>query len=80
MFKDGLFWKEQRRVSVEPDRERNLNITLVIVACAILVLVWLAPTSAKSFSNIKTAWENLSRPFRRVQENLGHAVAGLARG
>ena len=55
----------------------DLNFTLVIAACVVVVLVWLAPTSAKQFSDIKTAWDKLSHPLRNVQENLGHAVAGL---
>jgi transglutaminase-like putative cysteine protease len=74
-----LFWKEQH-VSLLTESGTELNIALVIVACVIVVLVWLAPTSGKSFSNIKTAWENLSRPLRGVQNNLGHAVAGLQGG
>jgi transglutaminase-like putative cysteine protease len=74
-----LFWKEQR-VFLLAESRTDLNLTLVVVACAIVMLVWLAPTSAKSFSNIKTAWENLSRPLRDVQKNLGHAVAGIQGG
>ncbi len=55
-------------------------MTLAIVACAIVMVVWLAPTSAQSFADIKTAWENLSHPWRDVQQNLGNAVAGLQGG
>ncbi len=74
-----MFWKEQR-ITLLAESRTDLHITLVIVACAIVILAWLAPTSAKSFSNIKTTWENLSRPLRDVQENLGNAVAGLQGG
>ena len=70
------YWKEQG-VALLSESRTDLNITLAIAACVIVALVWLAPTSAKSFSDIKTAWDNLSRPLRNVQENLGHAVAGL---
>jgi len=71
-----LFWKEQR-VALMPESSMDWNITLVVAAFVLLMLVWLAPTSAKQFSEIKTAWDNISRPLRDVQENLGHAVAGL---
>jgi len=71
-----LFWKEQR-VALMPELSMDWNITLVVVAFVLLMLVWLAPTSAKQFSEIKTAWDNISRPLRDVQENLGHVVAGL---
>ncbi len=71
-----LFWKEQR-VSLLAESRTDLNITLTVVALASVILVWLAPTSVKSFSNARTAWENLTRPLREVQKNLGHAVAGL---
>jgi transglutaminase-like putative cysteine protease len=71
-----VWWKEQG-IAVLTESRTDLNITLITAALVLLVVVWLAPTSAKSFSNIKTAWENFSHPFRDVQENLGHAVAGL---
>ncbi len=75
-----LFWKEQR-VSLLAESRTDLNITLTVVALVSVLLVWLAPTSVKSFSNARTAWENLTKPLREVQKNLGHAVAGLqARG
>ncbi len=70
------FWKEQRVVALA-DSRTDLNVTLVIVSVILVLLVWLAPTSLESFSNIKIAWDNLTRPFHSVQENLGHAVAGL---
>jgi len=69
-------WKEQGVVALAESRT-DLNITLAIASFILVLLVWLAPTSLKSFSNIKTAWDNLTRPFHSVQENLGHAVAGL---
>jgi transglutaminase-like putative cysteine protease len=74
-----LFWKEQH-VSVLYEARTDLHITLAIAACAIVMVAWLAPTSAQSFANIKTAWENFSRPWRDAQENLGNAVAGLQGG
>ncbi|MGD0752077.1 MAG: transglutaminase-like domain-containing protein [Anaerolineales bacterium] len=70
------FWKEHN-VSVLAESRTDLNITLAIASVILVLLVWLAPTSLQSFSNIKTAWDNLTRPFHNVQENLGHAVAGL---
>jgi hypothetical protein len=69
-------WKVQR-VSTVAESRTDLNITFIVLAFATVLLVWLAPTSMKSFSEIKTAWEKLSRPMRVVQNNLGHAVAGL---
>ena len=71
-----LLWKEQR-VSLLAESRADLNITFAMVAVAAVLLVWLAPTSAKSFSNFRTAWEKLTRPLHDVQKNLGHAVAGL---
>ncbi|MGD0879143.1 MAG: transglutaminase-like domain-containing protein, partial [Anaerolineales bacterium] len=70
------FWKEQRMLALAESRT-DLNITLVIASVILVLLVWLAPTSPQSFSNIKTAWDNLTRPFHTVQENLGQAVVGL---
>jgi transglutaminase-like putative cysteine protease len=75
-FKRRLSWEKQR-VSTLAESRADLNITFAAVALATVLLVWLAPTSLKSFSDIKTAWQNLTRPVRDVQENLGHAVAGL---
>jgi transglutaminase-like putative cysteine protease len=74
--KRRVYWKEQG-VALLVESRTDLNFTLVIVACIIVATVWLAPTSAKQLSDIKTAWDNLSRPLQTVQENLGHAVAGL---
>ena len=74
--KRRLFWEKQR-VSALAESRMDLNITFAAVALATVLLVWLAPTSVKSFSDIGTAWQNLTRPVRDVQENLGHAVAGL---
>ena len=71
-----LFWKE-KRVAILAESRTDLNISLVVVALATVLLVWLAPTSVKSFSDAKTAWDNLTRPLRDVQKDLGHAVAGL---
>ena len=71
-----LFWKEQR-VTVLSESRTHLNITLVVVPIVLVVLVWLVPTSTKSFSNLKATWDKLNRPFQHVQENLGHAVAGI---
>ena len=74
-----LFWKGQR-VSLLAESRTDLNLTLAVVAFAVVMLVWLAPTSVKSFSDAKTAWEDLTRPLRDLQNNLGHAVAGLKGG
>lgn len=74
-----LFWKESR-VSIWAESKTDLNITLIVVAIAAVLLVWLAPTSVKSLTNIKTAWEDLTRPLRDVQNDLGHATAGLQGG
>ena len=71
-----VLWKEQG-VAVLAESRTDLNVILIIAACIILALVWLTPTSAKSFSNLKTAWQKLSRPLQNVQQDLGHAVAGL---
>jgi transglutaminase-like putative cysteine protease len=71
-----VYWKEQN-VAVLTESRTDLNVTLAVVTCILVALVWLAPTSAQSFSNLKTAWDNLNRPLRNVRENLGHAVAGL---
>ena len=71
-----LLWKEQR-VSLLTESRTDLNFTIAVVALATIVLVWCAPTSVKSLSDIKTAWEHLTRPLHNVQKNLGHAVAGL---
>jgi len=71
-----VYWKE-KSVALLSESRTDLNVSMVVVTCALVALVWLAPTSAKSFSEIKTAWENLNRPLHNVQENLGHAVAGL---
>ncbi len=76
MSRDGFFGRNNAYPYWAESRT-DLNITLIVVALAAVLLVWLAPTSVKSLSNIKTAWENLTRPLRDVQENLGHAVAGL---
>ena len=73
------YWKEQH-VSLLTESKTELNIILAVVALASVVLVWLAPTSLKSFSEIKTEWENLTSPLQDVQRNLGHAVAGLKAG
>jgi transglutaminase-like putative cysteine protease len=73
------YWKE-RSVAVLAESRTDLNITLAITASIIVMLVWLVPASAQQFSNIKTAWENITRPLRNVQENLGHAVVGLQSG
>ena len=60
------------------DARTDLHLTLaMVVACVIVLLVWLAPTSAQSFSDVKTAWQNFTHPWRDVQNNLGNAVAGL---
>ena len=74
--KRRAYWKE-RGVALLSESRTDLNITLAIATCVIVALVWLAPTSAKSFSDIKTAWDNLNNPLHNVRENLGHAVAGL---
>ncbi len=74
--KRRVYWKKQG-VALLVESRTDLNFTLVIAAFVIVALVWLAPTSAKQFSDIKTAWDKLSHPLRNVQENLGHAVAGL---
>jgi transglutaminase-like putative cysteine protease len=74
-----FFWKE-RRLSMLAESRVDLNITLAVVALATMLLVWLAPTSVKSLSNVRTAWENITRPLRDVQKDLGHAVAGLQGG
>ena len=74
--KRRAYWKEQG-VALLAESRTDLNITLAIATCVIVALVWLAPTSAKSFSDIKTAWDNLNNPLHNVRENLGHAVAGL---
>ena len=71
-----LSWKEQQ-VSVLTESKSDLNILLTTVALATVVLVWMAPTSVKSLSNVKAAWENFTRPLRDVERDLGHAVAGL---
>jgi transglutaminase-like putative cysteine protease len=71
-----LLWKEQR-VSLLAEARTDLNFSMALVALTTIVLVWSAPTSVKSLSEIKRAWEHLSHPLRTVQENLGHAVAGL---
>jgi transglutaminase-like putative cysteine protease len=71
-----LFWKEQR-VSLLTESKTDLNVILAVVALGTVLLVWLAPTSVQSFTNVKKAWEDLTHPFQNVQENLGHAVAGL---
>ncbi len=71
-----LFWKEHQ-VSVLTESRSDLNVLLATVALATVVLVWLAPTSVKSLSNVKAAWENFTRPLRDVERDLGHAVAGL---
>ncbi len=73
------FWKEQR-LSLLAESKTDLHITIVVVALASVLLVWMAPTSAKSFSNAKTAWDNFTRPLRDVQKDLGNAVAGLQAG
>jgi transglutaminase-like putative cysteine protease len=70
------FWKEHQ-VSVLTESRSDLNALLATVALATVVLVWLAPTSVKSLSNVKAAWENFTRPLRDVERDLGHAVAGL---
>jgi transglutaminase-like putative cysteine protease len=70
------FWKEQRVLALAESRT-DINITLAIVSVMLVLVVWLAPTSLQSFSNIKIAWDNLTRSFHNVQENLGQAVAGL---
>jgi transglutaminase-like putative cysteine protease len=74
-----IFWKEQR-LSLLTESRADLNISLVVVTLAAVLLVWLAPTSLKSFANAKTAWENFTRPLRDVQEDLGQAVGGLQGG
>ena len=71
-----VYWKKQG-IALLSESRTDLNISLVIATCVLVALVWLAPTSVKSFSDIKTAWENLSRPLHTVREDLGHAVAGL---
>jgi len=71
-----LFWKEQH-VAIFAESRTNLNVTFTVLALATVLLVWMAPTSAKSFSHVKTAWDNLIQPLRNAQKNLGHAVAGL---
>jgi transglutaminase-like putative cysteine protease len=70
------FWKEHQ-VSVLTESKSDLNILLAMVALATVVIVWLAPTSIKSLSNVKAAWENFTQPLRDVERDLGHAVAGL---
>jgi transglutaminase-like putative cysteine protease len=71
-----VYWRFQG-VALLSESRADLNITLAITTFMIMTVVWLAPTSAKSFSDIKTAWENLNRPLHKVRENLGHVVAGL---
>jgi transglutaminase-like putative cysteine protease len=73
------FWKEQR-LSLLAESKTDLHVTLVVVALATVLLAWLAPTSVKSFSDAKTAWENFTHPLRDVEKDLGHAVAGLQAG
>jgi transglutaminase-like putative cysteine protease len=72
-------WKEQR-VSILAESSTDLNIIITVVALACVFLVWLAPTSLKSFSNIKTAWEKFTHPMHDIEQNLGNAVAGLQGG
>ncbi len=70
------FWKESR-ISLLGESRTDLNLTLAAVTVCIVMAVWLAPTSLQSFADAKAAWEKFSRPWQDVQENLGHAVAGL---
>ena len=71
-----LFWKEQR-VSVQAGSSSELNFTLAAASLIIVILIWLTPNSAQSFTDIKNTWDHITRPLRNVQKNLGHAVAGL---
>jgi transglutaminase-like putative cysteine protease len=70
------WWMEQR-VSLLNEARTDLNFIIAVVALSTIVLVWLAPTSVKSLSDIKAAWDKITHPLHDVQENLGHAVAGL---
>jgi transglutaminase-like putative cysteine protease len=69
-------WKEQH-VALLAESRTDLNVMLVMVAIMSVFVVWLAPTSLKSFSDAKTAWDNFTRPLRNVQKDLGQAVVGL---
>jgi transglutaminase-like putative cysteine protease len=74
-----VFWKE-KRLSLLNEAKLDLNITLVLTAFTAVFLAWITPTSVKSFTDVKTAWENFTQPLRDWQEDLGNAVAGLEGG
>ena len=44
-----VYWKE-KSVALLSESRTDLNLSMVVVTCALVALVWLAPTSAKSFS------------------------------
>jgi transglutaminase-like putative cysteine protease len=70
------FWKE-RRIMLLGESKTDLNLTLAVVTLLTVMVVWWAPTSLQSFADARAAWDKFTRPLQDIQENLGHAVAGV---
>lgn len=71
-----LSWR-QERVSYSSDSWMDLNITVLISTLVLVILAWLLPTPGRPVLAAKVAWENITRPWEKIRENLGNAVAGV---
>jgi transglutaminase-like putative cysteine protease len=76
LIKRQRLWKESH-VHLLAESRTDLNFSMAVVAIVAILLVWSAPTSAKSLRSIKDVWERLTHPLTSVREQLSHAVAGL---
>ena len=66
-----------RHVWVSAEAGTNLNLAILLTALLLVVLAWLAPASGRPVLAVRVLWEDLTRPWRSAQEDLGNAVAGL---
>lgn len=72
------FWLENH-VSSTSESIQDLNIILIMISAAIILFSWMIPVNSHQLSNIRTAWEKISKPWQSVRNDLGNAIAGLER-
>jgi len=69
-------WDEQR-VWFSSASTTDMNITMAITALVVILLAWVAPSSAQPSAAAKSLWDNVTRPLKEARDDLANAVAGL---
>jgi transglutaminase-like putative cysteine protease len=71
-----LFWKEQR-VSFSSESWTDLNLAIPVAALVLIILAWITPVTPQPILAVKVAWQNITRPWNKMRQDLGNAVAGV---